>query len=762
MKRKIWRKLINTAAFAMATVMLVNTTGCAESGKFQIKSQSSTEEGNGESAKGRYIETEVKMPERCGSPKVNTFDDGSVAFIDIKNGILCSKKSIEENDWERKEISKLQELIEQNQDIQVAVPSKEGKVFVAYNNWEEADESDDYPVHYLLIDTDGTTKELSFADISKMEHAVFADEETLYVGDYNGSVMRYNISTGSCEKIMDTETQYIAEFQIFKDKLFVVDDEKAYSYDLSTNTMDEEDSVLNEFIAKSTSDGEQAYCMDAENPESIYLMSRNGIYHHKIGGSVMEKLVDGLMTNLSDLSVSPTSICEKNGIIYIFFDDGKAYSYQYDEMASAEMENQIEVYALEDSKTVRQAISAFRKSNPDTFVKFEIGVDSDSGIQKSDAITAINTKLLAGEGPDVMILDGLPMEKYQEKGILDDMSDIVDAVSGKESYFEGILRAYEKDGKICAIPAKAKIPMVIGDKDMTNLVNGTESLADVSEKILSEKQIYATAVGLYTPEEALKLAYFGSSNSWKTADGKVKEEKIKEILETAKTIYEDDQKNLTEDQKKEHENLEKEMETYGITTEQLWGNVGKQMRNVVGKYQYIGIGNLESMSDVSEVFSVPHEHTNVGYCKYNGDDENMFVPENVIGICSSSDDKELASAFVKEMLGKDVQKIDIEEGFPISKDAYQDFTVDPDPDGIIGMGFTGADGQDVDLTIDWPSDTELTQLENWLDTASVPQNLDEDVKEILIENGKAAVSGEKDVDSCAKEIVQKLSLYLAE
>lgn len=757
MKQRAYKKLLNAVAFMMATVMLVSTTGCGKSEK-----QLSSAEGNSNSAKGRYVETEMKMPKGCSSPKLESFDDGSVAFVDISKGVLYSKESIEDSEWKAKEISKLHELIKQKQDIQVAASSKSGKVFVAYNNWDEADGNGTFPTHYMMIDVDGTTKELHLGDTEQIVKAVFADEETLYVGNSSGSVFRCNISTESCEKLFDTETKYVTELQLFENFLFIVDEKEAYYYDLKTNKVDEKDALISDFFVKSARDGGSKYCVDSSDSKSIYLISRDGIFHHKVGGSVMEKLVDGLMTNLSDLSIYPSSIYEKNGVIYIFYSDGTGYSYRFDASVSAEMEHQIEVYALEDSKTVRQAISVFRKEYPDTFVKFEIGMDTDSGVQKSDAITALNTKLLAGEGPDVLILDGLPMEQYQEKGILEDMSDIVATVGRKEKFFDGILKAYEKDGKICAIPSRAIIPMVVGDKDLVSRVRGTKSLANVSEKILSDKQVYATTMGTYTSEEALKMAYFGSTNAWKTSDGKIDEKKVREIIETAKIIYENDQKNLTENLKKEHEQVLKEMESYGIGAEQFLNGVGTQTDRVIGKYQYVGVVNLESMLDASNLFSAPRNETSVSVSKYNGDDKNFFVPGSVVGICSSSDDKKLASAFVKEMLSEDVQKIDTNDGFPVNKNAYEEFIIDSNPDVTIATGFTAANGEEVELAIDWPLKEELAQLKGWLEKASVPQNLDEDVKQIIIDNGKAAVSGEKDVETCVKEVVQKLSLYLAE
>ena len=179
-------------------------------------------------------------------------------------------------------------------DIEVAVPSKDGKLFISYNNWDEVEDVDSavgYPVHYLLIDSDDSVRELTLTDIEKLEHAVFSDEDTLYLGDYDGRVMRHSISSGTSEKILNTDNGYIETLNIFNNKLFVMDFEKAYSYDLTSGTLDEDDSVLDDFISKMGYDDVQQYCGDSKDSDSIYVISRDGIYHHKMGGSVMEKLI---------------------------------------------------------------------------------------------------------------------------------------------------------------------------------------------------------------------------------------------------------------------------------------------------------------------------------------------------------------------------------------------------------------------------------------------------------------------------------------
>ena len=49
----------------------------------------------------------------------------------------------------------------------------------------------------------------------------------------------------------------------------------------------------------------------------------------------------------------------------------------------------------------------------------------EDGVTAEDAVKALNTELLAGNVPDVLVLDGLPADSYIEKGILADISEVV-------------------------------------------------------------------------------------------------------------------------------------------------------------------------------------------------------------------------------------------------------------------------------------------------------------------------------------------------
>ena len=85
-------------------------------------------------------------------------------------------------------------------------------------------------------------------------------------------------------------------------------------------------------------------------------------------------------------------------------------------------DKELTVYALEDSSEIRQVISAFQKEHDDIYVDLNIGCSGDDTVTVDDALRTLNSDIMAGEGPDVIILDGMPVDNYIDKGLLTDIS----------------------------------------------------------------------------------------------------------------------------------------------------------------------------------------------------------------------------------------------------------------------------------------------------------------------------------------------------
>ena len=72
-----------------------------------------------------------------------------------------------------------------------------------------------------------------------------------------------------------------------------------------------------------------------------------------------------------------------------------------------------------------------------------------------DVIRTLNVEIFAGEGPDVLVLDGLPVESYIRQGILADLSNI-----DTSNCYENIVHCYADESGCWALPLLFRPSMV--------------------------------------------------------------------------------------------------------------------------------------------------------------------------------------------------------------------------------------------------------------------------------------------------------------
>ena len=79
-------------------------------------------------------------------------------------------------------------------------------------------------------------------------------------------------------------------------------------------------------------------------------------------------------------------------------------------------------------------------------MSLDVGMPQDSSVTMTDALKTLNTEIMAGKGPDLLLLDGMPISSYEEKGILADISQVIQKVDEKEGILDNIQEAYTKEG----------------------------------------------------------------------------------------------------------------------------------------------------------------------------------------------------------------------------------------------------------------------------------------------------------------------------
>ena len=144
---------------------------------------------------------------------------------------------------------------------------------------------------------------------------------------------------------------------------------------------------------------------------------------------------------------------------------------------------------------------------------------------------------MAGKGPDILILDGMPVENYIQKGLVEDITDTVEAVSREDGLFENIMRTFEKDDKIYAVPLGFLLPVVQGDEAVVNAAESMNTLAEQIAEIREENPHTGRIMIPTDSSDFLEIFYNLENAAMRNEDGTLNEEALKAFLENMKKLY---------------------------------------------------------------------------------------------------------------------------------------------------------------------------------------------------------------------------------
>ena len=221
----------------------------------------------------------------------------------------------------------------------------------------------------------------------------------------------------------------------------------------------------------------KALALTADADGDTYLACADGIARLAAGGTLPEFLVEGLGTALGEANNTPQSLCRLTDGSFLvsisagYGGDSCLYRYRYDETLPTVSEDGIEVWTLFENTTLRQAVSVFLQQHSDVDVTLTVGAPNlealpaeartaDDEAVIRDALTTLNTALLAGAGPDVLIMDGVEYENYARRGLLADLSGSLPLDKLPANLTEPFI---DKDGSVYVLPARFTVPVILAD-----------------------------------------------------------------------------------------------------------------------------------------------------------------------------------------------------------------------------------------------------------------------------------------------------------
>ncbi len=753
-------------------------------------------EETGEKSMGRYIESEIELPEEITTMNefptayLQMLEDGRPELVELLAGKYISEDNGET--WKAESAPWLYEVTH-NSYIEDIALAPDGSMAIIHDPYEEDSDKEDsgtdemqeqeegaeeereslFSPEYLYADADGNTTPFTFenGEDDYVHLFCFDKESRLYAFTMSHGAYEINPEENSAKKLFDMES--LADTVCCTEKYMIAMSSKEIAiYDLEEGMLAEEDTVFQDFIMENlgneignNSDGHSVIMAEGEQPNIIYFACESGLYRHVIGGTAMEQIVDGAISSLGDpMMILESMITLPDNEFLILYNDAKLYRYRYDPDIPTVPEEQIRVYSLDENYSMKQAVSLFQKQNPKVYVRYEIGMTGEDGMTREDAVKNLNTRMMSEEGPDILVLDGLPENSYREKGVLADVSGIAESMSGEEGLFPNIVEASRRDGKIYSLPMRFQLPMIAGDEEAVQSVTDLETLAQTMETLRQENP-QGGLIGLKTAQEMLYTLGQVSSAAWTKQDGTIDEKALEEFLTAADRIYQAEIAGYDSEYLQEYE--ENMMQYLGELTGEgrFYATASNNAIEVAMGEQKIAVGKVYRTDfDFNMITTLAGQEENFGYGSWNGQVAKGFIPNCTVGVFANSAEKETVMKFYRFLFERELQDLDLSGGFPVNQASFDTFAKSPRPEefGGGGIAISDDDGDKFSLDIKWAGTEDFGRLKEMAKSAEKSCIGDATIEAVVYEVGEKVLNQRMSVQEGVKEIVKKAAIYLAE
>ncbi len=419
-------------------------------------------------------------------------------------------------------------------------------------------------------------------------------------------------------------------------------------------------------------------------------------------------------------------------------------------------------------QSMRTAISEFNRENEEYAISSVCYSDENSGVYDdyNNALTNFNNELIAGNIPDILLLDSnMPYDSYVEKGLFADIYELMDSDPEytRDKFIPNTLSALERDGKLYSIALSFFVNTYVGK---SSRLAGVDTLTfDKAEELLAAM-----------PEGAVLLS-----------DDTTREAFISDALQYSSFVdYENVTCNYDSDEFKAI--LEKSLEYPAEITDYT---DYEEMQMMVGEDKALLMSQYLSGFNEFNYLENGLLHEDAAFVGFPGKDgaNGILQLNSQISIAADSEYKEGAWEFIKMTLEDMVyeEEIDLFDptddehyiekrwtsgrtfGFPVLKEDLENLGIQytipyktfnengelVDRDSVMNMNGIELKNKDV-------SEDDIHRYIDFLCSVDTVSQWDQDLNNIVNEEISAFAQGGKSADETAKLIQSRVSLYLSE
>ena len=489
--------------------------------------------------------------------------------------------------------------------------------------------------------------------------------------------------------------------------------------------------------------------------EYLFFTTREGLYSCVPGGTITEQLISGERSVFGDPGFHAISLVgAPDDSFYVFggLTSPKLYHYVYAPEITTGGSESLTIYMLHGEggtytqENMEKIVNQFGIANPSVDIHLEFGIEEDNAITEADAIRTLNTRILSGEGPDILYLDGMNIDTFLDKNVLVDISSVL-AESGP--LVDAVTRCYEEDGKVCALPTAFAIPAIYGPKTVISQIHDLDSLLEAAEN--RDASVYESVSGNLFAVYMGDNLYDACSPAWFREDGTLDGEKLEEFYDAMARLFAMDQ----EYRAPYSDFLEEVAAEGGVEpfTQHYSGFLGGM--DAMEK-KYFSYGSLNGMDAWSNTLAGDQNFEGNEVLPLNLQASGVFIPRRILGVLSGTKNQSAAEKFIRFVLSPEIQVDSGYVGFPVNCSGL-DQVISEDRTTTVSMSIG-----DIRAEALWPDRERRQMLNGWVSQLTTPASVNWMIRDMILKQLAPCCSGEITAKEAADAAIKALNLYLAE
>lgn len=399
----------------------------------------------------------------------------------------------------------------------------------------------------------------------------------------------------------------------------------------------------------------------------------------------------------------------------------------------------------EDVRDLVDAFNAFSAGQSGVYVEYEYEIPASNPGMDEDAVRRLNARIASGEGPDLLLLDGLDGEALLEEELLADVTGVLD----EGQHYVNIARPFTREGKIYAVPLAFNLMALHAVPGATESMDTLDELAAYLEAYHEEHPDRLTLDRWETPNymEVIFQVYFPDL----LEDGELEEEELAGFFRNMEKIHHASGQNWTvEESESDNDNII--LDYLMLSTN--WGQEGLL---ATGDLDH-AISGVMSCIDVERLYNYGEVRDGLEFDYFRRDGEPVFVPRCVLAAAKGSRHVEEAEAFLKYSVSyKGMREAGGGiNGFWINRQALQQpFSVGLDD--VEEM--ENSRGEKIQLPLKDLTTEGKRQFFDMVESLKEYSSIDQTVEMIVMEQAETYINGEGTLEECAARAQEKIRLH---